>query len=76
MYATEFKTIINEPYIKIPDFELFKGHEVRVTLLNIDTKNETDELLQEFKKVSKNTSKIDSKIDILKLDEDLNSDIF
>lgn len=39
MYATEFKTIINEPYIKIPDYEAFKGHEVRITLLNIDNVN-------------------------------------
>jgi hypothetical protein len=38
MYATEFQTIINEPYIKIPNFERFKGHKVRVVLLDlIDT---------------------------------------
>ncbi len=40
MHATEFKTVINDPYIKIPDYELFKGHEVRVTLLDIE-KRET-----------------------------------
>jgi hypothetical protein len=36
MYATEFQTIINEPYIYIPNYEAFKGHEVRVVLLNLD----------------------------------------
>lgn len=36
MYATEFQTIINEPYIHIPNFEAFKGHQVRVVLLDID----------------------------------------
>jgi len=36
MYATEFKTVINEPYIKIPDFEKFQGQEVRVVLLNLN----------------------------------------
>ena len=35
MYAAEFKTIINEPYIKIPEYEKFKGKEVRVVLLNL-----------------------------------------
>ncbi len=36
MYATEFQTIINEPYIHIPNFESFKGHKVRVVLLDMD----------------------------------------
>jgi hypothetical protein len=35
MYATEFQTVINDPYIKIPEYESFKGHEVRVILLDI-----------------------------------------
>lgn len=35
MYATEFQTIVNEPYIKIPNFERFKGHEIRVVLLDL-----------------------------------------
>ncbi len=38
MYATEFQTIINEPYIHIPNYEAFKGHEVRVVVLSIDNK--------------------------------------
>ena len=36
MYATEFQTVINEPYIHIPNYEKFKGHEVRVTLIDIE----------------------------------------
>lgn len=36
MYAAEFQTVINEPYIHIPNYEAFKGHEVRVVLLNLD----------------------------------------
>ena len=36
MYATEFQTIINKPYIDIPNYEVFKGHKVRVVLLNLD----------------------------------------
>ena len=45
MYATEFKTVINEPFIKIPEFEQFKGKEVRIIVLGIDNdkKNEIKE---------------------------------
>ena len=32
--------------------------------------------LEEFRRLSKNISKVDKDIDILKLDEDMNSDIF
>ena len=35
MYATEFQTIIDRPYIEIPEYEQFKGHKVRITLLNL-----------------------------------------
>ena len=36
MYAKEFHTILSEPYIKIPEFESFKGHRVRVIILDLD----------------------------------------
>jgi len=39
MYATEFQTIINNPYIKIPEYEKFKGQEVRIIVLNINKKS-------------------------------------
>jgi len=35
-----------------------------------------NELLKEFRRISKNISRVDKNIDILKLDEDINSDIF
>ncbi len=38
--------------------------------------DETKKLLEEFKKISKNPIKIDSHINITKLDEDINDDIF
>jgi len=34
MYAIEFETVANEPYIKIPEFERFKGHKLKVILLD------------------------------------------
>jgi hypothetical protein len=36
MYATEFQTVINEPYIQVPNYEAFKGHEVRVVFLDLN----------------------------------------
>ncbi len=47
MYATEFQTVINEPYIHIPNYETFKGHEVRVVLLNLDNEIKIKEPLNE-----------------------------
>jgi hypothetical protein len=37
MYATEFQTVIDEPYIKVPNYEEFKGHEVRVVFLDLNS---------------------------------------
>ena len=61
MYATEFQTVINEPYIYIPNYEAFKGHEVRIVVLNIDSKsvdtvpNKKDDF---FKRITKNPKHI------------------
>lgn len=33
MYATEFKTVIHDPYVKIPEFERFKDRAVRIIIL-------------------------------------------
>jgi len=41
-----------------------------------EERRDTSALLKEFRRVSKNISIIDKDIDILKLDEDINSDIF
>ena len=39
MYAEEFKTVVNEPCLKIPNYEKFKGQEVKVILLSIIEKS-------------------------------------
>ncbi len=39
MYAEEFKTVVNEPYLKIPNYEKFRGQEVKVILLSIIEKS-------------------------------------
>ena len=54
MYATEFQTVINEPYIYIPQFEQFKGHKVRVILLDEEiqtnqSKDDIDSFFDKFK---------------------------
>lgn len=41
MYATEFKTVIHDPYIKIPEFERFKDREVRVIILEEPPKEQS-----------------------------------
>ncbi len=51
MYTTEFKTFINEPYIKIPEYEKLKGKEVRVILLNLDNQNHTSNQKEAIKKI-------------------------
>ncbi len=46
MYATEFQTVINEPYIHIPNYEALRGHRVRIILLDegdIKEENSTNE---------------------------------
>ena len=34
MYATEFETVIDKPYVEIPEYENFKGHSVRILILD------------------------------------------
>jgi hypothetical protein len=65
MYATEFETVINEPYIKIPNYEAFKGHNVRVVLVNIDediefvNDLEKEDILKSLSEISKEDNEID-----------------
>ncbi len=55
MYATEFQTIIDKPYIQIPDYEAFKGKKARIVILNIDDNSKTDIEKDDFiKKFTKN----------------------
>jgi len=36
MYATEFQTVINKQYIKIPEYERFKRQEIGIIVLHIE----------------------------------------
>jgi len=38
MYAQEFQTTITDPYISIPNFEQFKNKQVRIIILDTNTK--------------------------------------
>ncbi len=58
MYATEFKAIIDEPYIKIPEYEKFKGKEVRVVLLHLENNTKSDKKEDFFDKIIKNPKHI------------------
>lgn len=48
MYATEFKTIIKDSHINIPEFEKFKNKEVRVIVIDISEKIETNTNKNDF----------------------------
>ena len=52
MYATEFETVINEPYIHIPEYEHFKGHKVKIILLDIENN-------KDIQKINNKTDNID-----------------
>jgi hypothetical protein len=72
MYATEFQIIINEPYIKIPEYEKFKGQEVRIIVLNINKKNyiSTTEHEEDFiEYLANNPIKLDNNLKFLSRDE-------
>jgi len=61
MYATEFQTIINEPYIKIPEYDTLKGKNVRVLFLVENESNETDSVTKDedfFERMTKNPKHI------------------
>ena len=63
MYATEFQTVITEPYIYIPNYEAFKGHEVRIVVLNIDSENNKISLPKKedfFERITKNPKQINN----------------
>ena len=72
MYATEFQTVINEPYIFIPNYEEFKGHEVRVVLLNLNKDTGMKKTVGESSFISeiiKNPRHIDVESNFLSRDE-------
>ena len=72
MYATEFQTVINEPYIHIPNYETFKGHEVRVVLLNLDNEIKIKEPINDsnfINDIIKNPRHIEAKNNFFSRDE-------
>lgn len=60
MYATEFKTVVKEPFIAIPEYEKFKGQEVRIVMLNLD--NHIDDKQEEdfFDRIIKHPKHIEN----------------
>jgi DNA-binding transcriptional regulator of glucitol operon len=71
MYATEFKTVINQPYIQIPNYENFKGKSVRIILLDVEEDIKIEEEPRKvnfFERITKNPQNIKD-IDFLSRDE-------
>lgn len=68
----------NVVHIPIPSEYVNKNIEVLIFDIDETTKKEksTSELLKEFRQISKNIPKFESDVDIIKLDGDMNSDIF
>jgi hypothetical protein len=55
--------ICNQPYIYIPNYEAFKGHEVRIVVLNIDSENNNISLPKKedfFERITKNPKQINN----------------
>lgn len=70
----------SENFIRIPIPSEYVNKNIEIIVFDIDepTKREksTDELLKEFRNISGNISIVDKNINIIGLDEDMNSDIF
>ena len=66
--------------VNIPKEYINKDLEILIFSIDeakrVEKKYETDKLLEEFKKITKNPAKVDKNIDIVKLDEDMYDDIF
>ncbi len=48
MYATEFQTIVKDPYIQIPEYEKFKNREVRIIILEMATVHAEESINDDF----------------------------
>jgi PHD/YefM family antitoxin component YafN of YafNO toxin-antitoxin module len=62
----------DRPFVVIVDAQRY---EVLLENQKVDTR-ETKELLEEFKRLRKNISKVDPSIEILKIEDEMHSDIF
>ena len=80
MYALEFETDIKDKYIELKDYDKFMNKHVKVIVLVEDLEEDKTEKnlkrLEKFFSDRKNMPKIDPKIDIDKLCNEINSDNF
>ena len=69
-------------YINIEIPKEYVGNDLEILIFssreveNIEKKQSTKKILDEFKKATENIIKIDPNIDIIKLDEDMYNDLF
>ncbi len=70
----------SENIVHIPIPSEYVNRNIEVLIFDIDepikNKKSTSEMLKEFREISKDIPKFESDIDIIKIDEDMNSDIF
>ena len=80
MYAIEFETDIKDKYIEFKDYDKLMNKHVKVIVLAEDVHEDNTkknlERLEVFFNDRKNMPKIDSKIDIDKLCNEVNNDNF
>jgi len=80
MYAIEFETDIKDKYIEFKDYDKLMNKHVKVIVLAEDVQEDNTkknlERLEVFFNDRKNMPKIDSKIDIDKLCNEVNNDNF
>jgi len=55
MYATEFTTILDKPYIEIPEFEKFKNHKVKIMLIDLKNSESPKSQKENIKNILKNS---------------------
>ena len=55
MYDTEFTTIIDKPYIEIPEYEKFKNHKVKIMLIDLKQQSTSKNQKQQIKNILENT---------------------
>jgi hypothetical protein len=61
MYATEFQTVVDQPYLHIPEYDTLKGHTVRVVVLDLGNDTLTKKNTSKddfFEKITKNPKQI------------------
>jgi len=64
MQVTQFYTVINEPYIQLPNYEELKGHRVKIVVgLDINENNNTQQKLEAFNNILKSATTHNSFLD-------------